>query len=60
MHSRDHRLLKGAVQLTWYEKRMVFMLQNSTIEEQRGIIQLLTAEGVKLAGIPNRMAGVRG
>ena len=60
-HSQDgEALIKSAVQLTLYDNRMVFMLQNSTIEEQRGIIQFLTNEGVKLAAIDRRMVTVRG
>ena len=37
---------------------MVFILQNSTTENQRGVIQFLTAEGIKLAVIHRRMVTV--
>lgn len=39
---------------------MAFTLQNSTIEEQRGVIRFLTAEGVKPANIHRRMLTVYG
>ena len=57
---RSETLLKNFVQLTRYENRMVFMLQNSTIEEQRGITEFLTAKGVKLASIYCRMVTIHG
>ena len=52
--------MKSVVQLTRYENRMVFMLQNSTIEKQWGVIHFLTAEDVKMAAIHLRMATVHG
>jgi len=39
---------------------MAFPLQNSTLEEQRGVIRSLTAEGVKPAAIHRRRMTVYG
>ena len=66
MHTHPYKqeksepLINSAVQLMQNENRMLFMLQNSTIEEQRGIIQFLTAEGVQLAAIHHQTVTVQG
>ncbi|XP_035208786.1 uncharacterized protein LOC118183378 [Stegodyphus dumicola] len=41
-----------------YEDRMAFALQNSTTEEQRGVIRFLTAKGEKPAAIHRQMVTV--
>ena len=55
-------MMKSAVdtvfQLMLYENRMVFMLQNSMIENKLNIIQFLIVGGVKLAAIHSRMVTV--
>ncbi|GFV33640.1 HTH_48 domain-containing protein [Trichonephila clavipes] len=43
-----------------YEDRMAFTLQNTTIEEQRSVIQFLTAEGENPAAIHRWMVTVYG
>ena len=57
---RSEYLIKSTFQLTRYENRMVFNLQNQTTKEQREFFYFLPTEGVKLVAIHCRMVTVNG